>query len=479
MAEGGIPTADTQEAPADVDETVSSFAEPLTVPAILAMTVEELRTEMRIRGISFMGITKPELQEMLLRELFVIKGEEETMAEPLAEEPLASPGFVAEHQPLPATVASVGFGVGARPKVPFAPAPVVLDFTLPPPARTQSPVGESESLRALEFKLQLKRLENEDRERARQSQAQERERERQFELRKLELQVAPAHTSPIAVPRVPTPAFRIESAIKLIPQFDENDVETFLITFEKIASINKFPAEKYAAILQAHLKGKALKVFTELSITECQDYQVLKEALLTAYAVVPEVYRKRFRESRKTQSETFSEFAFRLSTQFKRWAESEQAYGNIDVLRELIMMEQFNSHIEPAMRGWLIDQKPQSLSQLARLADQYLAIHQGYRNDRLVRGSHYRHGYSSGRPTWNKPEFSKPAPPTNRVEGNGNHPPSPPKSPPWSPGRQRNRVVCYYCKKPGHVMSSCHKRLAKLSNAANRQTDNSEGSLSE
>jgi len=60
MAEGGIPTADTQEAPADVDETASSFAEPLTVPAILAMTVEELRTEMRIRGISFMGITKPE-----------------------------------------------------------------------------------------------------------------------------------------------------------------------------------------------------------------------------------------------------------------------------------------------------------------------------------------------------------------------------------------------------------------------------------
>jgi len=54
---------------------------------------------------------------------------------------------------------------------------------------------------------------------------------------------------------------------KLIPEFDENDVETFLITFEKIAGINKFPTDKYAAILQAHLKGKALKVFTELSLT--------------------------------------------------------------------------------------------------------------------------------------------------------------------------------------------------------------------
>ena len=41
---------------------------------------------------------------------------------------------------------------------------------------------------------------------------------------------------------------------------------------------------------------------------------------------------------------------------------SEQAHNNIAVLHELIMMEQFNSHIEPAMDGWLIDQKPQSMS---------------------------------------------------------------------------------------------------------------------
>ena len=124
-----------------------------------------------------------------------------------------------------------------------------------------------------------------------------------------------------------------------LTEFDENDVETFLITFEKIDSRNKFPTDKHAAILQAHLKGKALKFFTELSLTECQDYKILKEALLTAYAVVPEVCRQRFRESHKYQSVTYSEFAFRLSTQFKRWAESEKAYDAIAVLRELILME--------------------------------------------------------------------------------------------------------------------------------------------
>ena len=41
-------------------------------------------------------------------------------------------------------------------------------------------------------------------------------------------------------------------------------------------------------------RTEALKVFTEMCVDDCQDYQKLKEALFTTYAVVPEVYRKRF-----------------------------------------------------------------------------------------------------------------------------------------------------------------------------------------
>jgi len=67
--------------------------------------------------------------------------------------------------------------------------------------------------------------------------------------------------------------------------------------------------------LQAHLT-KAWKVFTGLSAEECRDYHTLKAALLQAYSGVLEVYRKRFRNLNKSHIETYSEFAFRLSTQF-------------------------------------------------------------------------------------------------------------------------------------------------------------------
>jgi len=51
------------------------------------------------------------------------------------------------------------------------------------------------------------------------------------------------------------PPFRVEAAVKLVPKFSEHDIETFMIAFEKIAELNNFPPDKYAAILQAHFTG--------------------------------------------------------------------------------------------------------------------------------------------------------------------------------------------------------------------------------
>jgi len=56
------------------------------------------------------------------------------------------------------------------------------------------------------------------------------------------------------------------------------------------------------------------EIETELSDVDCQD----KKSLLTAYEFCPEVYRKRFRALSKTTHETYSDFAFKLTTVFQR-----------------------------------------------------------------------------------------------------------------------------------------------------------------
>ena len=53
--------------------------------------------------------------------------------------------------------------------------------------------------------------------------------------------------------------FQVSNASVLLPPFDESDVNTYLLTFEKIAIANAWPEDRYVAILQCKLTGKALK----------------------------------------------------------------------------------------------------------------------------------------------------------------------------------------------------------------------------
>ena len=477
MAEGGFDPG------TDLDDTTSSYAcLPLTVSDVLTMTVDELRTELRIRGVSGVGATKPELQMLLLHAIGMrVPAADETT---VLESTTVDLPTVGPEQP-PVVVPSVSAPPGVEMAAP--------DYSLPPPMRSpiqsrsleQVPPGES--VRALELRLELRKLELEDQRGQRQLEAQERQRQfeahekdkereareresqsqfeaaekqRQFELSKLELQKL--SQTPVPARRDGPAPFQVENAVRLIPKFQDTDIETFLISFEKIAALNKFPEDKYTAILQAHLTGKALKVFTELTTAECQDYKTLKEALLAAYAVVPEVYRKRFRASTKGHGETYSEFAFRLTTQFKRWAESEQAYDDVVKIRELIMMEQFTTHLDPNMRSWLIDQKPTTLSELARLADQYVAIHQADRPNKPPQNSKIGQVFQkSGNYHPQKGQVMHHDAGSKHSEGVGK-PNSPNKAKPQNSGFRRP-VVCYHCKKPGHVMANCRQRLAQLS----------------
>lgn len=299
-------------------------------------------------------------------------------------------------------------------------------------------------------------------------QAAEREKlkmqqEHEFAMRQLELQNTPA--SGVASTSIPiTSGFRVDSAVKLVPKFNESDVESFLASFEKIAQINSWPADKYTAILQAHLTGKALKVFTQLSLTECQDYPTLKAALLTAYAVVPEVYRKRFRTIKKFYNETYSEFAFRLNMQFKRWTEGEGAFAEVARLRELIQLEQFRLGLESDLTVWLIDQKPTTLVEAARLADQFTALRSSLKlnkSQNFSKISNDKCHFEKGSDTSVQADVNIKASHDRPKPDNQNTLQFTPKWKPKPTDRPENQVICAYCKKPGHSISVCRQLQAK------------------
>ena len=115
----------------------------------------------------------------------------------------------------------------------------------------------------------------------------------ELELKSLELQ----HQSGTVSAGTPAQRvdFRIIDAARMVPKFDSSDLENYLLSFERICAVNSWPKQHWSAILQTQLTGKALKVFAELSEQDCSNYDVLKKALIVAYELCPEVYRKRFR----------------------------------------------------------------------------------------------------------------------------------------------------------------------------------------
>ena len=108
--------------------------------------------------------------------------------------------------------------------------------------------------------------------------------------------------------------------------------------------------------------------------------------MLVAYELCPEVYRKRFRSFTKLTQDTYADFAFKLQNVFKRWLYGVEAYDDVDMLRQTMLLEQFCSGLPDDLKLWLSDQKPTTLSQAAQLANQYVALHKSVSVKQRVSG---------------------------------------------------------------------------------------------
>ena len=93
--------------------------------------------------------------------------------------------------------------------------------------------------------------------------------------------------------------FDATKKIRLVPKFDEKEVDKYFLHFEKKAKSLKWPKESWTLLLQSVFIGKARDIYSSLSIEECHDYEVVKQVVLKAYELVPDAYRQKFRNTRK------------------------------------------------------------------------------------------------------------------------------------------------------------------------------------
>ena len=170
-------------------------------------------------------------------------------------------------------------------------------------------------------------------------------------------------------------AFDPARNIRLVPPFQEKEVDKYFAHFEKVADSLNWPKESWVLLLQSVLVGKAQEIYGSLSVEQSSNYEHVKEAILKAYELVPEAYRQKFRNYLKFDSKTHVEFAREKENLFNRWCHSKEIGQDFKKLKQMVLLEEFKDKVRPDIRSHLDEQKVEELEKAAIMADDYALTH--------------------------------------------------------------------------------------------------------
>ncbi|XP_040061524.1 uncharacterized protein LOC120836604 [Ixodes scapularis] len=276
----------------------------------------------------------------------------------------------------------------------------------------------------------------------------------------LELQLRLQERRESAVEGIPnesgagTPAGFVQgyrSPHKLIPVFNEkrDELDAYIQRFERVATCQEWPQDKWALSLSLCLTGEALSVVGRMAADAATNYTVLKQTLLQRFRYTEEGYRAKFREARPEEAETGRQFTGRLLGYFDHWQEMAKTERTYDALRDKIVSEQFLKRCHEKLTIFLRERGCQGLDKLAEAADHYLEA-QGLVH--LGRTNKDQEAQLLGKAKISKPPDATGRPACFLCNKQGHR-----AADCWSKSRGSNPklTVCWKCRKTGHKAESC------------------------
>ena len=232
--------------------------------------------------------------------------------------------------------------------------------------------------------------------------------------------------------------------IRLVPPFQEKEVDKYFAHFEKVADSLNWPKESWVLLLQSVLVGKAQEIYGSLSVEQSSNYEHVKEAILKAYELVPEAYRQKFRNYLKYDSKTHVEFAREKENLFNKWCHSKEIGQDFKKLKQMVLLEEFKDKVRPDIRSHLDEQKVEELEKAAVMADDYALTHKMSSKSGNPQQKRY-HGSS------NRENVSRNMDDRKRQGKSSENLGLVSKVEPLKP------ISCGHCGKPGHIITNCWK----------------------
>ncbi|XP_047483006.1 uncharacterized protein LOC125035006 [Penaeus chinensis] len=164
----------------------------------------------------------------------------------------------------------------------------------------------------------------------------------------------------------------------------QDDLDSYLQRFERLAELHGWKHEDYHVYLGTSLRGQALKVYISLPDETLRNYERLKEALLRAFAVDADSYRRKFRESKCKENESYVQLVVKMEQYLDRWLSMSNVEKDYARLFDFLIREQLLTNCSSDLRVFLKERGCESATEMAEAADRYRSAH-AYRGSKLSR----------------------------------------------------------------------------------------------
>eukprot|EP00731_Ephydatia_muelleri_P026771 Em0018g871a len=292
--------------------------------------------------------------------------------------------------------------------------------------RREDEIATEKARREDEFAKERARLEEE-------RQIRERENRKQMETMQTHMAALMKLVEDSQKAKVVSP--KRELSVKLVPLSDKDDIEAYLVTFERVMTAQKVEESCWSQYLAPQLTGKAQLAFAALPGEDSGNYEAIKTAILQRYDITEEAYRRRFRGITRGSGETNRELSVKLMDLLRKWMKS---CTSMEEIQELIGMEQFLNTLPANKRLWVMERKPKTCIQAGELVDEYehARREESQRYPENVKGTRSEQKCSfCGKAGHSEDVCYKK---TTKEETS-----------------RRKTIVCYNCGKPGHPARKC------------------------
>ncbi|XP_043909803.1 phosphatidylinositol 4-phosphate 5-kinase type-1 gamma isoform X3 [Protopterus annectens] len=171
----------------------------------------------------------------------------------------------------------------------------------------------------------------------------------------------------------------ILKGIQLAKQGPLDDIEAYLMTFEWIARLYKWPVEQWAQRLEPYLTGKAQLAYQNMDKTQSNNYDIVKREIVKKYVVLGDTYRKRYWTLKFHAVDNPHEAYNRLRELLVKWLQpkSRAAAEAVDTLTT----KQFINILPLEVQLWVKEHGPENGETAISLAENYLRARELYQND--------------------------------------------------------------------------------------------------